>query len=141
MTDKKLKGDIAEASVIAECIKRGYKVSVPFGDRFAYDIILDVNNKLFKIQIKSVYLSSENRLQCSGAKRSLTNRVTTKYKKYNKGDFDFVIAYYQETNDFYIIPDDIFLESSSDFRLSKLGTQRKMKNNPELLLNNWSLLE
>lgn len=138
--DKKLKGDISEAFVIAESIKRGFNVSIPFGDRYTYDLIIEKDNRFVKIQIKTVYLGSDNILKCAGSRRTLTNRVKTKVKFYSKNDFDFVIGYYVETNDYYIIPAEIYLTSSTEFRLSQIGQQRSMKHNPSLFLNNWDLI-
>lgn len=138
--DKKLKGDIAETSVIAKCVKLGYKVCIPVGDRFTYDLIIDTETRLLKIQVKSAYLASDGSIKCAGSRRSLTNRVTTKYKTYNKGDFDYVIVYNPHTEDYYIIPEDIFLESGSEFNLVPSGTQRVIKTNPDQYKNNWTSL-
>lgn len=139
--DKKLKGDIAETSVIAKCVKLGYKVCIPVGDRFSYDLVLDINNKLLKIQVKSAYICVDGSVKCCGARRTLTNRTIVKYKTYDKGDFDFVIVYNPHTDDYYIIPEDIFLLSSSQYSLIPAGTQREIKGNPEQYKNNWKLLE
>lgn len=138
--DKKLKGDIAETSVIAKCVKLGYKVCIPVGDRFTYDLILDINNRLLKIQVKAAYLASDGSIKCSGSRRTLTNRITIKYKTYNKGDFDYVIVYDLINENYYIIPEDIFLESGSEFNLVPSGKQRQIKSNPEQYKNNWELL-
>lgn len=139
--DKKLKGDIAETSVIAKCVKLGYKVCIPVGDRFTYDLILDVNSRLLKIQIKSAYIAYDGSIKCGGARRTLTNRTITKYKTYKKGDFDFVIIYNPHNEDYYIVPEDTYLASSSEFNLVPSGKQRQIKGNPEQYKNNWKLLE
>ena len=54
--DKKLKGDIAEQKVILKALQLNFGVARPIGDRLSYDLILDVNNQLKKIQIKSSYI-------------------------------------------------------------------------------------
>jgi len=139
--DKKLKGDIAETSVIAKCVKLGYKVCIPVGDRFSYDLVLDIDNILLRIQIKSAYIASDGSIKCAGARRTLTNRVEIKYKKYEQGAFDFVIVYVPHTEDYYVIPELVFLESSAEFNLVPSGTQRVIKSNPDQYKNNWRLLE
>lgn len=139
--DKKLKGDISETAVIAKCTRLGFGVSVPVGDRFTYDLIVDNGLRLIKIQVKSIYLASNGSLKCAGARRTLTNRTTTKYKTYDKGDFDYVVAYYMDTNDFYIIPEDVFLTSTSQFTIEPSGTQRKLKIDTSLFKNNWSIIK
>ena len=50
--DTKLKADIAESAVVTELLVRGFKVLLPFGDRLAYDIAVDVNGSLKRIQVK-----------------------------------------------------------------------------------------
>jgi len=53
--DTKLKADIAESAVMTELLKRGFKVLKPIGDRLPYDLAVDVNGKLVKIQVKSAW--------------------------------------------------------------------------------------
>lgn len=55
--DTKLKADIAESAVITELLKRGFKVLKPLGDRLAYDLALDLNGKLLRIQAKSAWFN------------------------------------------------------------------------------------
>lgn len=51
--DTKLKGDIAEQSVILFVLQKGWGVAKPIGDRLPYDVILDINGRLIKVQVKS----------------------------------------------------------------------------------------
>ena len=53
--DTKLKADIAESAVTTELLKRGFKVLKPIGDRLPYDLAIDFNGKLIKIQVKSAW--------------------------------------------------------------------------------------
>ena len=45
----KTKGNIGEAIILAEFVKRGIQVSIPFGDNARYDLIAEFNGKLNKI--------------------------------------------------------------------------------------------
>lgn len=45
----KTKGNIGEAVVLSEFVKRGTQVSIPFGDNARYDLIAEFNGKLNKI--------------------------------------------------------------------------------------------
>ena len=47
------KGDITEVECILSFLKLGFKVSIPYGEDTKYDLILDVGNKLFKVQCKT----------------------------------------------------------------------------------------
>jgi PD-(D/E)XK endonuclease len=49
--DTKLKGDVAEQTVILESLKKGWGVSRPVGDRMPYDLVVDINGKLVKVQV------------------------------------------------------------------------------------------
>lgn len=42
----------SEAIVLAELLKRGFSVSLPFGDNQRYDLVLDTGNKLLRVQVK-----------------------------------------------------------------------------------------
>ncbi len=50
--DTKLKGDIAEQAVILFALKQGWGVLQPVGDRLPYDLVLDVEGRLIKVQVK-----------------------------------------------------------------------------------------
>ena len=43
------KGNIGEAVILAEFMKKGISVSIPFGDNARYDLIAEFNGKLNKI--------------------------------------------------------------------------------------------
>ena len=53
--DTKLKADIAELSVTKELLNRGFNVLKPIGDRLAYDLAIDLNGELLRIQIKAAW--------------------------------------------------------------------------------------
>ena len=47
------KGDIAEASVIADLVKRGYKVALPMGENLPFDLIaIRPDFSLVRVQVK-----------------------------------------------------------------------------------------
>jgi hypothetical protein len=47
------KGEISEGHVIAYLLKRGYAVSIPFGNNQRYDLILDDGDRLWRVQVKT----------------------------------------------------------------------------------------
>ena len=49
----KQKGNITELDCLLAFVKSGYKVSIPFGEDCRYDLVVDINNKLYKIQCKT----------------------------------------------------------------------------------------
>lgn len=46
-------GKITELDVLSYVTKKGYSVSIPFGDKERYDQIWDINGKLLRIQVKT----------------------------------------------------------------------------------------
>lgn len=53
MTNSNYIGCYGELLFFSECIKRGYSISKPVLDSSPYDCIVDNNESLFKVQIKS----------------------------------------------------------------------------------------
>jgi len=51
--NSKDKGNICEAMVLAALIREGHHVLVPFGDNLRYDLAVDVNGNLIRIQCKT----------------------------------------------------------------------------------------
>lgn len=46
-------GDTSESLVLAELTRRGYQVSVPFGDNDRYDLVVDDGDALYRVQVKT----------------------------------------------------------------------------------------
>jgi len=50
-------GTRTEAVVLAELVKRGYRVLLPFGHNHRYDLVLDVEGRFVRVQCKTGRLS------------------------------------------------------------------------------------
>lgn len=106
--DTKTKGNIAELAAILQATKRGIAVSVPYGNSSPYDMVFDLGNMLAKIQVKSAWLNHKDRNWHFNARRTLVNRKETKFRFYQKGDFDFAFIYVDVLDKFWVIPFDVF---------------------------------
>lgn len=100
MLNSKQLGNITEVSVILEFLKLGYNVLIPYGDCERYDCVVDINGKLYKIQIKT---SKEE----DG--KIVFNTASTHYSdgkcihtSYTKQDIDYFATFYK--NKCYLIP-------------------------------------
>jgi hypothetical protein len=115
--DTKLKSDIAESAVTTELLKRGFNVLKPVGDRLAYDVALDINGKLIRIQVKSAWYNKKDDAYVVDVRRTKTNRRRMVRKKYEDGDFDFAVVYIGNLEMFYVLPNEVFnsFESSISF--------------------------
>ncbi len=93
----KEKGDIALGQAIAYYSKKGYEILLPIGDKKKYDFVIDIDGKLFKVQVKYTSFKEDSGnfavpLKVMGGNRSSGNNS----KKYKKGDFDILFAFTSE---------------------------------------------
>ena len=59
--DTRIKGEITEMKCQLFCLEQGYVISKPVLDNARYDLLLDYNNKIYRIQIKtSRWMSDEH---------------------------------------------------------------------------------
>lgn len=127
--DTKLKGDIAEQAVILYALKQGWGVLRPIGDRLPYDLVLDINGKFIRIQVKSAWFDESRQNYVVDNRRTKTNRRVMLREKYQKDDFNFAVIYIEETNVFYVIPIEVFISYSSEIHLVESEKrQRKPKS-------------
>ena len=135
--DTKLKADIAEAAVVTALLKRGFSVLQPVGDRLPYDLAVDINGKLLRIQVKSAWLY--NGSYTVDTRRTKTNRRQMLRSRYDERDFDFAILYIDRLNAFYIMPVSIFATYKSGISLVE-GETRQRKPQSANYRERWDLL-
>ena len=93
------KGQITEIEVLLKCLKYNCLVSIPYGDKSRYDLILDYNNNLYRIQIKT------SRLAKTSGEAFVFNCysvVNGKKHKYSKKEIDYFITIWKDK--MYLIP-------------------------------------
>lgn len=93
----KTKGDLGQAMVMADTLKRGYKVALPLGEDWRYDLIVEKGNKLLRIQCK--YTESTKgviKVRCE-------THDGRSYYKYKKEDLDYIAVYDKVTDKCYYI--------------------------------------
>ena len=98
----KEKGNIGEAIILAEFVKRGIQVAIPFGDNARYDLIAEFDGKLNKIQVKYCSEINNDAVTCKCA--SSTNHTTNKHYSSYQNDVDYICCYLQPWNTSVIIP-------------------------------------
>lgn len=84
MHHTKTVGDLAELKVAARFAEKGYFVSRPLSEHAPYDLIVDKDNRLQKVQVKarSIYKNG-----------SVVVRKNTSNGPYSDGDFDLLALY------------------------------------------------
>ena len=118
--NSKDKGNIGEALALAEFIKYGIAVSIPYGDNARYDLVADFNGKLNKIQVKycNQKISENNSIVCPCA--SSTNHTTNKHYTTYENDNDYFVVYEAEWNELLLVPiEKIGTKKSIMFRMDK----------------------
>ena len=90
--NSKQKGDTALAQAINYYMSNGQEVSLPIGDKRPYDLIVEMNNTLKKVQCK--YTSSKSAYGIYVVDLRITGGNQSFYtsKKYQTGDFDLLFV-------------------------------------------------
>ena len=134
----KLKGDIAEQAVILFALKKEWGVLTPIGDRLAYDLALDIGNKLIRLQVKSAWFDSKSENYVVDVRRTKTNRRVMRRNYYSNNDFDFAVVYVTEDL-FYVFPAEVFNSYGSEIHLVE-ADKRQRKPKSAVYRNAWELI-
>lgn len=95
-------GDASEAAVVAELIKRGYTVSIPFGDNDPYDLVVDSAEGLHRVQVKTGWIEDGCLRFKTGSKT--TEDGATHVTDYSPEDVDAFAVRGRETAPLYWVP-------------------------------------
>ena len=101
--DSKRKGEISESIIISEMLKKELNVSIPFGENTPYDLIIDRNGELEKIQCKTGKLKEGVIRFNTVSTRS--NFSETSEKSY-KGRIDKFMVYCPDLDSLFEIPEE-----------------------------------
>ena len=108
-------GEITEQQVALEFLKLGYMVSKPLVQSSKYDYIVDINHKLYKIQVKTGTVKENNSYIEFATSTSHTNGQGTKNLTYSNEDVDFFATMYK--NQCYLVPKNICGNRNQRLRL------------------------
>ncbi len=103
MAPVKAKGDLAELMVAADLLRRGYKIAIPYGEDWDYDLILSRDGRLERVQVK--YTKSDGvviAVRCRS--HSLTNGKVRATKRYTAEMIDWIAVYDVTTAGCYYLP-------------------------------------
>ena len=137
--DPKLRADISESAVVTALLKRGFTVLRPVGDRLPYDLALDCDGRLVRIQVKSAWYEPSKDLYTVDVRRTKTNRRRMLRDRYASKDFDIAILYLHERDVFYVMPVDVFISYGSGISLVE-NLKRQRKPRSAAYRERWDLL-
>ncbi len=127
----KLKGDLAEQAVTLKALELGWEVLRPVGDRLPYDLVLDVNGTLVKVQVKAAYFESKSGNYVADTRRTKTNRRRMVRARYAAHDFDFALCYIDTLRVFYVFPVSVFVSYASGISMVEdEDRQRSARSRP-----------
>jgi hypothetical protein len=90
-----------ELLFMAECMKRGWKVNMPFGDDCRYDVVVDTPEGLRRVQVKSCHKPDSR-----GRYRANLNHGRTTKQYYSEEDCDVIAVYVTPLNHWFLVPVD-----------------------------------
>ena len=85
-------GEYSESLFTTRCIEMGYIVSKPFSHYTRYDLIVDLDNALHRVQVKS-----------TGYLRKRDNQCHVKID-YTKDEVDWFAIYFKKLESWYVLP-------------------------------------
>ena len=93
----KERGELAEAAFLLKASSLGFGVAKPWGDSDRYDFILDVEGKLWRVQVKSAHRAGQD--------GSYSFRLHThSLEAYSAADIDVLVAYVVVEDAWYVFP-------------------------------------
>ena len=121
------KGITTELQVATYLLSLGYNVSQPFCQDSKYDLIVDVNGKLLRLQVKTSRLTPEGTSIAFNCRSTTSNVKNCKSRRYSKEDIDYFATYWQGIA--YLVP------------ISECSTQKNLHMNTPSKRSNWSYME
>jgi len=119
----KLKGDIGELIVAHNLLKKGWSVSMPYGENNRYDLIIEKDGLMKRVQVKACTpKDGVLHVNC----RSSNNWSVIKY---TEKDFEILAAVDLNTEIVYYISSKNINKSVFDLRLVQTKNNQKKKVN------------
>ena len=113
-------GDIGECAVIHELMKiNGVGISKPIGDNLPYDLIIDINNKLYKCQVKTCEFVKDNIMKFYV---NISNPFTRVVKKYTQEETDLFLLHCIDNNFYGLLTFD-------DYTSKEITIRTELPNN------------
>jgi hypothetical protein len=97
--NSKQRGELAEMMFMVKAAQKGFATAKPYGDSRRYDFILDVGQRLWRVQVKSSS-ARQNGSYFVNLQRNANGEVVP----YDASEIDFVVAYVMPCDAWFVIP-------------------------------------
>ena len=97
----KQKGNLTELQCLTAFYEQGCHVSLPYGENSRYDMIVDVNGKLIRVQVKTSSLKGEGAIVFS-CRSSHVNSTGVKNIRYSAQEIDYFATFWE--GQCYLVP-------------------------------------
>ncbi len=108
-------GQRTEAIILAELVKRGHNVLVPFGTNHRYDLVVELGDEFVRVQCKTSRL--RNGAVCFKTASSRANTLRAFTRSYD-GEADLFLVYCPETERVYAVTVDEAASSEGKLRVA-----------------------
>lgn len=96
-------GNIGEAKFLCKCVELGIPIYTSFGDNERSDFIIDYNNQLLRIQVKTSGRSVNEGSVIFDLVSSTTHRTNGSKHRYTIEEVDYFACYNLITDELYLI--------------------------------------
>jgi PD-(D/E)XK nuclease superfamily protein len=119
-------GQRTEAAILSELVRRGYSVLLPFGVNQRYDLVLDLGERLLRVQCKTGHRRGGS-IEFSTV--SVRTNTTGWFARDYAGDADLFLVYWPENGRIYAVPVEEAPKSHMNLRVDPPlnGQRRRIK--------------
>jgi PD-(D/E)XK endonuclease len=133
----KATGEITEAVVLAEFLKAGFPVLLPFGENQRYDMVVEVGGRFLRVQVKTAS-------PCGDKGACLRFHATShdghRARQGYRGQADVFAAFAPSTGQVYVLPVDDVPETDVWLRLTpaRNGQRNRVRMAQDCTLEAWA---
>ncbi|HZZ00543.1 MAG TPA: group I intron-associated PD-(D/E)XK endonuclease [Candidatus Baltobacteraceae bacterium] len=121
--DTKSIGDLSEATLLRAFVQLGYGVAIPWGENHRYDMIVEIDGALFKVQVKTGRLRMGSIQFNAYTSHAHRNGGPRSYK----GDADFFGVYCPDVQRVFLVPVEDVTERLGCLRWERTKNRQKRK--------------
>jgi PD-(D/E)XK endonuclease len=120
VTNTKATGEVSEAVVLARFLEAGFPVLLPFGDNQRYDMVVEVDGRFLRVQVKTAYQALGGCIRFNARTTNRHGQNSTHYR----GQADLFAAYSPDTKQVYVLPVDGCGDTGVWLRLRPAGNNQ-----------------